>query len=331
MDAKVLNITFWLGILLLAASFFIQAHTLSIMIAGAIVVIAAFLLESLVAMKNHDPHQKKVINMHRIALVLVLMTTLIYFIMIQRNQLLRPDNPVSFFMVFGMNFALIVVLIFSCFKALAKRDAIVPANPPETVTPREQLVQYIKDSLAKQAPRESIQNEALQRGWPGDIVHEEMENAMRGTESPTTIAIKDYKYQILKKYIKRALANKYSVDKIREASLQAKWPQNLVEKAMAESAQELQQSTPLDTTDEIDGLPQEIFRIKDYETDFDKLYNFVKEKGVVKITDIANMFHLTKKQAEEWAQILSNQSLLKLHYPPFGEPELQWIKSKATP
>ena len=70
--------------------------------------------------------------------------------------------------------------------------------------------------------------------------------------------------------------------------------------------------------------------MRDYETDFDKLYNYVKDNGTIKLKDIAKMFNLTEKQAEEWAQILSHEDLLKLHYPPFGEPELQWNKSKAT-
>ncbi|HLD02186.1 MAG TPA: hypothetical protein VJC07_00615 [Candidatus Nanoarchaeia archaeon] len=324
MDAKIINLSFWLGTLLVASSFLIKSRTLSILLGGIIIIITSFLLESISAKKHHDVHIRKVVIIHRLTLVLVLVVVLMYFIMIQKKQLLRPDNPASFYVLFLLNIALIIVLLIVCVKTLSKRDKIIPATLTDTITPREQLVKFIKDSLASNASVANIRLEATKQGWPKDIVNEEVDNAMKGKESPTTIALHDYKYQILKKYIKRAALNKYSDSDIKAASLKAGWPADLIERAIRESKKEM--PADIESAEEIEDLPQEIFRIKDYETDFDKLYNYIKEKGTIKLVDVAKMFGLSKQQAEEWAQILANQKLLKLHYPPFGEPELQWIK-----
>jgi|TARA_Y100000310_G_scaffold340701_1_gene437408 hypothetical protein len=71
---------------------------------------------------------------------------------------------------------------------------------------------------------------------------------------------------------------------------------------------------------EIKGM--EIKREK-YETDFDVLYKLVKRRGSIKLSEIEKYFGIDKKLAEEWCMILEGHSMLKLHYPPFGEPELK--------
>ena len=65
----------------------------------------------------------------------------------------------------------------------------------------------------------------------------------------------------------------------------------------------------------------------DIETDFDKLVDLVNKAGVVKLSTVAKLFKINIKRAEEWAKILDEHSLLKLHYPAFGKPELKkWNK-----
>ncbi len=59
------------------------------------------------------------------------------------------------------------------------------------------------------------------------------------------------------------------------------------------------------------------------ETDFDSLYNLVLEKNKVKISEVAKMFKIDKKKAEEWVQILDEHGLVQIHYPPMGEPEIR--------
>lgn len=61
------------------------------------------------------------------------------------------------------------------------------------------------------------------------------------------------------------------------------------------------------------------------ETDFDVLYNLVMGKNKVKISEIAKMFKIDKKKAEEWIQILDEHDLIDIHYPAMGEPEIRKI------
>lgn len=63
------------------------------------------------------------------------------------------------------------------------------------------------------------------------------------------------------------------------------------------------------------------------ETDFDRLINFVNQVGTIKVSNVARIFNISLKQAEEWGRILEEHNLLQLHYPPIGEPELRkWKK-----
>ena len=59
-----------------------------------------------------------------------------------------------------------------------------------------------------------------------------------------------------------------------------------------------------------------------YQTDIDVLYALIKEYKKRKISEIAKIFGVSKEKAEEWANILEESQLAKLHYPAMGEPEL---------
>lgn len=65
-----------------------------------------------------------------------------------------------------------------------------------------------------------------------------------------------------------------------------------------------------------------------YETYFDALYKIVEKKGRVKLSVVAKYFGVDRKKVEEWASILEEHNLLKMHYPAVGEPEL--IKINAS-
>jgi len=79
------------------------------------------------------------------------------------------------------------------------------------------------------------------------------------------------------------------------------------------------------------GKPEKETKQKAYtagkviETDFDVLYKLVLEKNKVKISEVAKMFKIDKKKAEEWVQILDERDLVRIHYPAMGEPEIRKI------
>ena len=58
------------------------------------------------------------------------------------------------------------------------------------------------------------------------------------------------------------------------------------------------------------------------ETDVDKLYEIVREKGIIKVKDTAKLLGIDTDQVEEWGRILEEHKLVRLRYPPVGEPVL---------
>jgi len=62
---------------------------------------------------------------------------------------------------------------------------------------------------------------------------------------------------------------------------------------------------------------------KVYVTDFDKFYDYILQKKETSISQLAKTFKINKKLAEEWAEILEEKGLIKIHYPVIGEPKLK--------
>jgi len=60
-----------------------------------------------------------------------------------------------------------------------------------------------------------------------------------------------------------------------------------------------------------------------YQTDIDILYSLLKEYKLIKLSEIVEIFGITKEKAEEWALILEESNLAILHYPAMGETELR--------
>jgi len=56
------------------------------------------------------------------------------------------------------------------------------------------------------------------------------------------------------------------------------------------------------------------------ETNVDRLYEIVKNKGMIKISEVAKKLKVEKEQVEEWGRVLEDHKLVKLHYPPIGDP-----------
>ena len=64
------------------------------------------------------------------------------------------------------------------------------------------------------------------------------------------------------------------------------------------------------------------------ETDIDKLLAMVKDKGSLKFAGAAKEFQVTPERIEEWGKILEQYKLVKLHYPPIGDPTIKIFKDK---
>lgn len=69
---------------------------------------------------------------------------------------------------------------------------------------------------------------------------------------------------------------------------------------------------------------------KGYRTDLDKLYALVQERKVLRVSEVAKAFGISKEQAEEWGRILKDQDLVDTHYPAVGDMEIRWKSSTST-
>lgn len=60
-----------------------------------------------------------------------------------------------------------------------------------------------------------------------------------------------------------------------------------------------------------------------YETDFDRMLLLIEKYERLKFSDAAKIFGISMDKVEEWAAILEQHKILKIHYPAIGEPELR--------
>ena len=71
-------------------------------------------------------------------------------------------------------------------------------------------------------------------------------------------------------------------------------------------------------------------KIKEHvETDVDRLYELIRERGLLKVGAASKELGIEIDQIEEWGRILEEHKLVKLHYPPVGEPVLILKKFKS--
>ncbi|UCD03402.1 MAG: CBS domain-containing protein [Candidatus Aenigmatarchaeota archaeon] len=63
-------------------------------------------------------------------------------------------------------------------------------------------------------------------------------------------------------------------------------------------------------------------------TNIDRLLSLVKERGSVKLKDATKEFGVEEERIEKWGEILEEYKLVKMHYPPIGEPKISIIKEK---
>ncbi len=65
---------------------------------------------------------------------------------------------------------------------------------------------------------------------------------------------------------------------------------------------------------------------KTLKTNIDLLLSHVKEKGSVRMKEAAKEFGVDTERIEKWGRILEDYKLVKMHYPPIGDPKISIIK-----
>ncbi|MDO8556019.1 MAG: hypothetical protein Q7R96_02485 [Nanoarchaeota archaeon] len=295
--------------------------------------------------------KKAHIDSARIIFFIILVLALLSLIVYQALHL--SDQSWWYYGLMGINVVILLVLFSSAKKIFRKGKSDVEAQAEQIVLEKEQelavqegkdvpdgnkkemLKHYIRRALALRYSQKQIVESALAAGWPSKLIEEcyNLEIAEpRGVES----LIKSFELNILKGYLKKALEQKFSDAIAVDAALKAGWPVLLVRECIdALQSKNVVFARDMDYEYNDDDESHEptlkvTANLIKHETDLDKVYRLVEEKKSVKLNDICAQFHITKKQAEEWAAILEKHGLVEMYYPMLGDPEIRWKNLKAT-
>lgn len=55
-------------------------------------------------------------------------------------------------------------------------------------------------------------------------------------------------------------------------------------------------------------------------TDIDRMYEIIRDKGMINLKKVAKNMKIDIELAEEWGRVLEEHEMIDLHYPPIGEP-----------
>ena len=75
----------------------------------------------------------------------------------------------------------------------------------------------------------------------------------------------------------------------------------------------------------------EVYYLKSYETDFDKLCQLLDQRNSLSFSEIAGQFKIKKTLVEEWVQILEDHKFAEVHYPLTGDPHLRKMAPIINP
>jgi hypothetical protein len=65
-------------------------------------------------------------------------------------------------------------------------------------------------------------------------------------------------------------------------------------------------------------------------TNIDRLYDLIKLKNIIRVRTASKALGISYDMVEEWARVLEDNDMVKLHYPTFGEPVIILRKFKKS-
>ncbi len=295
--------------------------------------------------------KKKHVDLTRILIFILIVAVLAALVIWQAIDI--ANKPVISYILLAVNILVLLIMFASAKKVLKKRksdeeqEAEHLALQQEVEEAKEQgkelplekrrdlLRHHIRRFINANYTKSQIVSSALKVGWPEDLI-EQAYNIETAEPSGVELVIKRYELNILKTYLKKALDSHYSDDQIIEAALKAGWPEKIVRECYdsIQGKEYLLEREGESILGQEEEKQQQILKVTakliKHETDLDRVYNIIKEKKAVKISEITSQFNISKKQAEDWASILEKYGLIEIYYPMLGEPELRWKKLTAT-
>src|SRR3989344_5029170 len=188
-------------------------------------------------------HKKASVDRSRIIFFVVLVLALLIVMVIQ--ALSFAGKPAWFYVVFGVNILILLVLFSSSKKIFRKRKSDIELQAEHLALQEQKRVadalgkdlpqdkkfellrHHIRQALAAHFSKDKIVQAALLAGWPENQVIEaynEEVAAPKGVES----LIRNYELNILKSYVKKAIDDGFAEDAVVESALLAGWPETLV-------------------------------------------------------------------------------------------------------
>lgn len=110
----------------------------------------------------------------------------------------------------------------------------------------------------------------------------------------------------LEEYVNKRLKKGHKPEHIKKTLLERGWREHHIKRFLKEEEKKEKDSS-----------------LFIHETEFDKLYNLVQEKGKVHIQEVMKLFKINKDLAEKWAEILKKAELVDIYYPAVGDIELR--------
>ncbi len=264
------------------------------------------------------------------------------------EQLMTPKSPVALSGEEGIEHAWESVKNISQKpqnknKEVFKEQAITPVQGDVSSRPQaeqlEILKTYIQESIQQHFPLDAVKEAALRASWPAKLIDQAIKEIedVKNKKKMMTIAvlavvflflififnalglflfpywIKNLKYASPKFYL-GAIALLIGITIIFVLRIRKTVEKKKVEYKLQE------EEHVVAIKKELEAAPSA------FQTDLDRLYQILVERGKISFNEITKAFNVTKEQAEEWGKILKEQDLVTIHYPPFGEPELLWKK-----
>jgi len=223
-------------------------------------------------------------------------------------------------------------------KILLQTD--IPKDENEKI---KMMMDYLKESIKRGFPKDKIKNSAIEARWPEELFEKAymtIENKQSKSKLIIFTSLLVIVFGVIIALSKYGLfVIPYWIKSLRNASPLFYIGASFVLLAiilifsfkLKKTVKAKKIEYVIKEEKKVEGIKQSLKKFEgSYQTDLDKLYAILTEKGKLTMMEVAKGFNISKAQAEEWGKILKDQDLINLHYPTVGETELIWKKLKST-
>ncbi len=129
----------------------------------------------------------------------------------------------------------------------------------------------------------------------------------------------------LEEYINKRLSKGHKPKHIKKTLLEHGWKDHHIKNFLKEEEQDERHDELIETGKEKEEQTKGIKITKSFihETEFDKLYNIIQEKGKIKLKEVMSIFKINKMLAEKWVDILKKAGLVDIYEPAIGDIEIR--------